>query len=124
MADTPEQRFDRMAESLVDTLKSLAMVLAGLPIPMRIGFLQNDAATHADVTADLARVQELLYEEPIHNGARLHIEQAILTILLVFDVLYIAKLEQEIAHREDGVTHLCTLATIDLTFAARLLDIE
>lgn len=120
MADTPERRLEEMAKAITQTLYTMGLVLANLPIPIGIGFLGDD---EADLDEGMAMVRSLLQEEPIAHAAWSHLDQAVLSILIAMDQLEIA-MHNEIEFREDGVYWLCATATANLALADRFLAQE
>jgi hypothetical protein len=122
MADTPEQRLLAMTEAISDALSDLMQVAAQLPIPIVIP-MPDRATPHREFMASIERVRTLIEDEPIPGRAIGHLDQAVLSVLIALDLVYLAA-NEGIGWREDAVYMTCTTASITLRVVLMILDGE
>jgi hypothetical protein len=121
MADTPERQIQEMAEALAEVLQALAIVLAHLPIPIRIGATPADVIKFQHIEGDLTRVLELIEAEPISEAAQVHLGQAIIGVLTAFDLLYLAQAEH-VGWRLEGLLQVCISVMLNIHLAQAIIS--
>ncbi|MGP3914328.1 hypothetical protein [Nonomuraea sp. 10N515B] len=116
MADSHERRIQRMVTAITDTINVLQMVLADLPIPVQLDLI---GLNPSQLGERMERTRQIIREIPMPDGAKAHLELAILDFLSAFDVAHIAYHEEENLWREDAVFALISdvLANITLVNA-------
>jgi hypothetical protein len=109
MADSHERRLREMVTAITATLRTLKGVLADLPIPIQLEVLDLDPD---GLDERMERTRQLIQEIPaMPDGARLHLDMALLDWLAAFDVAHIAHHREAIQWREDAV--LALLAQVE-----------
>lgn len=120
MADTPEERLDKMAEAVVDAIAALR--LSFLRLPIEIVFpIAEEGMTRDEFIALIERARDLIGDEPIPSHAMGHLDQAMLEILTVMDMVAIA-LSEGIGWREDAVYVICTTAIMNIRVATMIIE--
>ncbi|MEV4059709.1 hypothetical protein [Nonomuraea dietziae] len=120
MADSHEERLRRMAIGLVETFHVLREALALLPIPIVVEVV--GLSDSAELSQRMERVRDLIRDEPVPEGAVIHLDLAILAFLSAFDVTHIAQHAEEIAWREDATFVLLKQVAAYLAVVAFFLE--
>ncbi|PZG20617.1 hypothetical protein [Nonomuraea aridisoli] len=122
MADSHEERRRELIIKLTETFRLLRAALADLPIPIQIA--PSMASEPEDVDRMLERAREALQDEPMHEGARTHLDMAILAFASAFDVAHIAHHREAMQWRYDGTLFLLGQTVANITLATLLADEE
>jgi hypothetical protein len=120
MAEGHEEQRRELLTSITETFRLLQAVLADLPIPIKVAFTGTTDPDEVDRMMERAR--DLLQDEPVSHGAKVHLDMAILAFVSAFDVAHIAHHREELHWRYDGTHFLLAQATANLTIVALHLD--
>ncbi|RBQ21585.1 hypothetical protein DP939_02420 [Spongiactinospora rosea] len=122
MADNPE-RHGEMAAAISHALNHLTQALTFLPLPIQLPHLAV-GSTIEEFMDGMERTRTLIESEPADHAALGELDLAVLHIMMAFDVMSLARLDQMRDWRYDAVIFACDMAIIHISLAHLVLTGE